>query len=115
MNQALLHEIVRTDLASFVRKCATTLSPGVPIVGLPTCQRLPGEGLFAQSKPIMEQTPFGPGLDTDDVQKLGIPVPENYSAPSYAALQETATVEMARKVIADMEQARRSAPPLGRP
>src|SRR5215218_2509182 len=30
MNPALLHAIVRTDLASFVRKCATTLSPGVP-------------------------------------------------------------------------------------
>ena len=29
MNQALLNAIVRADLASFVRKCATTLSPGV--------------------------------------------------------------------------------------
>jgi hypothetical protein len=32
--------------------------------------------------------PVDPGLDTDDFERAGIPVPENYSAPSYGGLQE---------------------------
>jgi hypothetical protein len=72
---------------------------GVPVVGLPDCQRLPGglstlsEGLgFGEVPP---QTNDGdPGLSTDDFQAAGIPVPENYSAPSYTGLQEDIDIHL---------------------
>jgi hypothetical protein len=70
-------------------------NPGVPVVGLPDCNRdLKGQPLFAAAKPVMEQTPFGPGIGTDDFDRLGIPLPANYSAPSYAALQETVGIHL---------------------
>src|SRR5215210_2663664 len=34
------------------------------------------------------------GLSTDDFEKLGIPIPENYSFPSHGALQDTYGVHM---------------------
>jgi hypothetical protein len=77
--------------------------PGVPVVGLPDCNRdLDGRELFAAAHPVFEQTPFAPGLDTDDVQALGIPIPENYSAPSYSGLQETIGIHLQAFRIGDV-------------
>ena len=70
-------------------------NPGVPVVGLPDCNRdADGRPLFEAAKPVLAETPFGPGLDTGDFEKLGIPLPSNYSAPSYGALQETVGVHL---------------------
>ena len=78
-------------------------NPGIPVVGLPDCNRdLDGSPLFQEAKPVFEQTPFGPELTTDDVQALGVPVPENYSAPSYTALQETVGVHLQAFRIGDI-------------
>ncbi|HEX9823042.1 MAG TPA: neutral/alkaline non-lysosomal ceramidase N-terminal domain-containing protein [Actinomycetota bacterium] len=62
--------------------------PGVPVAGLPDCERLPG--------------PVDPGVTTDDLQALGIPVPENYSAPSYGSLQETLSVHLQTARLGDL-------------
>ena len=78
-------------------------NPGIPVVGLPDCNRdLDGRPRFEEARPVMEQTPFGPGLDTDDLQRLGVPIPENYSAPSYAALQETVGIHLQGLRIGDI-------------
>ncbi|HWH45067.1 MAG TPA: hypothetical protein VNT32_10080 [Thermoleophilaceae bacterium] len=60
-------------------------TPGVPIVGLPDCQRPPGGP---------RQFGIDPGIDTDDLQDAGVPVPENYGAPSYTGLQEDVNVHL---------------------
>lgn len=60
-------------------------TPGAPIVGLPDCQRPPGGP---------KQFGIDPGIDTDDLQDAGVPVPENYSAPSYTGLQESVNVHL---------------------
>jgi hypothetical protein len=77
--------------------------PQLPIVGLPTCQGS-GQSLQPALLDLAEQlglpvdsvpTPDDdPGLDTDDFQALGVPVPENYSAPSYTGLQEDIDVHL---------------------
>ena len=73
--------------------------PNLPIVGLPDCQGLEG-GL----KNVTNEVPgYGdtvnnpetePGLDTDDFQQAGIPVPENYSAPAYTGLEEDMNIHL---------------------
>jgi len=73
--------------------------PQVPIAGLPDCA---GTGRAFEETGItppaeIPDDPLGgasPGLNTDDFQRLGIPVPENYSAPSYGALQEDLNVHL---------------------
>jgi hypothetical protein len=68
---------------------ALALEPQLPLVGLPDCTgpRLP---------PELRQALGGndPGLDTDDFERLGIPVPENYGAPSYTGLEETLGIHL---------------------
>jgi hypothetical protein len=67
-------------------------NPRVPVVGLPDCTEVPA-GSTAQ--PIFEQAGVeSPGLTTDDFEQLGIPIPENYSAPSYTGLEDTLGVHM---------------------
>ncbi|MGI8461364.1 MAG: hypothetical protein ACR2OC_06965 [Solirubrobacterales bacterium] len=78
-------------------------NPQLPVVGLPTCQ---GTGVNAQQQLIAFGDSLGlpasdanvpgtdPGLNTDDFQALGIPVPENYSAPGYTGLQEDVDVHL---------------------
>ena len=78
-------------------------NPQLPVVGLPTCQ---GSGQNLQAALLgfsaglglpVEDVPTpdnDPGLDTDDFQALGIPVPENYSAPSYTGLQEDIDIHL---------------------
>jgi hypothetical protein len=74
--------------------------PQLPVVGLPTCQGVKsGLGELADEvglpEPPTDDIPaIDPGLTTDDFQKLGIPVPENYSAPGYGGLQEDIDVHL---------------------
>lgn len=74
--------------------------PLIPVVGLPDCQGvLQGLGSLSDELGLPEppDSPvpgIDPGLSTDDFQALGIPVPENYSAPSYTGLQEDIDVHL---------------------
>jgi hypothetical protein len=77
--------------------------PALPIVGLPTCQSAGfdlQQGLLDLSDslglPVPSEIVPGtdPGLNTDDFQALGVPVPENYSAPSYTGLEEDIDVHL---------------------
>ncbi len=58
--------------------------PRFPLVGLPDCESAGG----------LKTLGVDPGVDTDDIQALGIPVPENYSAPSYTGLEEDVSVHL---------------------
>src|SRR3954454_20363646 len=70
-------------------------NPQAPIVGLPDCQGPNGPvGDLLGTTP---QEQFGsqfPGLTTDDFERAGIPVPENYGAPSYTGLEQTLGVHL---------------------
>jgi hypothetical protein len=74
--------------------------PLFPIVGLPDCENGVGvlqslASLFGLPQPPDPPTvPIDPGLSTDDFQSRGIPLPENYSAPSYAGLAEDVSVHL---------------------
>ncbi|MGH2737113.1 MAG: hypothetical protein ACRDKZ_16160, partial [Actinomycetota bacterium] len=64
-------------------------NPGVPIAGLPDCERgLPVVG------DAFEQLPFDPGVTVDSLRAAGVPVPENYGGVSYTGLQETFQVHL---------------------
>src|SRR4051794_7409744 len=67
-------------------------NPRLPVAGLPDCEEVPaGDSL----SPVISQAgPGFPGLSTDTFESLGIPVPENYSAPSTGALEDTVGVHM---------------------
>src|SRR4051794_9085399 len=67
-------------------------NPRLPVVGLPDCEEVPaGDSL----SPVTSQiSPGFAGLSTDTFEALGIPVPENYSAPSNGALEDTLGVHM---------------------
>src|SRR4051812_43800319 len=67
-------------------------NPRLPVVGLPDCQEVPaGDSL----SPVISQLgPAFPGLSTDTFESMGISVPENYSAPSNGALEDTVGVHM---------------------
>ena len=69
--------------------------PRAPVVGLPDCQSLGGEAGF--DPPLA-----GAGITTDDIQAFGIPVPENYSAPSYTGLEEDVSVHLQAFKIGDI-------------
>ena len=75
-----------------VSNCRTD-HPGVPVVGLPDCERPPAGP---------EQFGIDPGAGIDTLQAAGIPVPENVSAPSYAALQEDVNVHLQAFRIGDI-------------
>ena len=85
-----------------VSNCRTdkTLSgePQVPIVGLPDCAStgsLDDAGITPPEEiPDSPLSGVNPGLNTDSFQRLGVPVPENYSAPSYTGLQEDLNVHL---------------------
>jgi hypothetical protein len=61
-------------------------NPQAPLVGLPDCQ---GTGQSAFSNAGVD-----PGVSTDDLQRAGVPVPENYSAVSYTGLEEDLGVHL---------------------
>jgi hypothetical protein len=60
--------------------------PRVPVVGLPDCESPFDFTGFPQ--------PAFTGVSTDDFERAGIPVPENYSAPSYTGLEEDVDVHL---------------------
>jgi len=63
-----------------VSNCRTE-EPGIPIVGLPDCER-PGEA------------PEQLGTTIDLLQSAGIPVPDNYGAPSHGGVQESYRIHL---------------------
>src|ERR671916_504230 len=70
---------------------AFQLKPRIPVIGLPDCDNTIGESL----SPVLEQLPANfPGISTDTFEELGIPVPENYSAPSWTGLEDTLGVHL---------------------
>ena len=77
-----------------VSNCRTdktlAFEPQLPIVGLPDCAN-PFSELGLPDSPLEG---VDPGLNTDAFERLGIPVPENYSAPSYTALEEDLNVHL---------------------
>jgi len=82
--------------------------PRLPVVGLPNCVPL-SEGLdelagFAglPDPPAFPKPPIDPGLTTQDFARVGVPVPDNYSAPSYTGLQEDIDVHMQAFRIGDI-------------
>ena len=70
---------------------------GIPILGLPDCERgfTDARGLFG---PLYEST----GLSPDMFKDAGVPVPENYYAPSYSGLQEDMDVHLQALRIGDL-------------
>src|SRR3954454_22587427 len=82
-----------------VSNCRTdkvfTTDPQVPVVGLPDCKGPSGgiADLTGQSPPDTFG-PQSPGLTTDDFERAGIPVPENYSAPSVTGLEQTLGIHL---------------------
>jgi hypothetical protein len=82
--------------------------PRLPVVGLPNCIPL-SEGLdelagFAglPEPPAFPKPPIDPGLTTSDFTRAGVPVPGNYSAPSYTGLQEDIDVHLQAFRIGDI-------------
>jgi hypothetical protein len=79
---------------------AFDLDPQFPVVGLPDCEN--GVGVLQSiaslaglpEPPDPPSSPVDPGISTDDFQALGIPLPENYSAPSYTGLAEDVSVHL---------------------
>ena len=69
--------------------------PRAPIVGLPDCQSAGGEAGFPP--PLRDA-----GVTTDTIQDLGLPVPENYSAPAYTGLEEDVSVHLQAFRIGDI-------------
>jgi hypothetical protein len=74
--------------------------PRVPVVGLPDCvgvfqgPRALADFAGYDEPPTPEKPPVDPGLSTDDLQSRGIPLPENYSFPSYTGLQEDVSIHL---------------------
>jgi hypothetical protein len=74
--------------------------PQIPVVGLPDCDNAVGvlqslASLFGLPEPPdPPSVPIDPGISTDDFQSRGIPLPENYSAPSYTGLAEDVSVHL---------------------
>jgi Neutral/alkaline non-lysosomal ceramidase, N-terminal len=69
--------------------------PRAPIVGLPDCQATTSE--VGAPNPIRDA-----GITTDTIQDLGLPVPENYSAPAYTGLEEDVSVHLQAFRIGDI-------------
>jgi hypothetical protein len=74
--------------------------PRIPIAGLPDCNN--GQGVldsvadfFGVDNPVqLPDHGIDPGVTTDDLQGAGIPFPDNYSAPSYGALEEDLDIHL---------------------
>ena len=87
-----------------VSNCRTEESfdgtPGIPIAGLPDCedgyfgdfQDATGIPLEDGSEAIFGQLPTGATIGA--LRDAGVPVPDNYGGPSYAALQESLLVHL---------------------
>ena len=69
--------------------------PRAPLIGVPDCASAGGEAGF--EAPLKDA-----GITTDTIQQFGIPVPENYSAPSYQGLEESASIHLQAFKIGDI-------------
>jgi hypothetical protein len=86
----------------------------IALLGLPDCETaedgvkgglgeltgilgLPNPGDFVPNIPKID-----PGLTTEDFQRLGVPVPSNYSAPGYTGLEEDIDVHLQAMRIGDI-------------
>ncbi|MEA2352803.1 MAG: hypothetical protein QOJ14_1217, partial [Thermoleophilaceae bacterium] len=69
--------------------------PEAPVVGLPDCQAAASE--VGHPNPLKDA-----GVTTDTIQELGLPVPENYSAPAYTGLEEDVSVHLQAFRIGDI-------------
>jgi hypothetical protein len=67
-------------------QAALNANPRLPFVGLPDCQSPTDTAGFP--------APPATGVSTTQLEQAGIPIPENYSAPSYAALEEDMDVHL---------------------
>ncbi|MEA2403765.1 MAG: hypothetical protein QOE08_412, partial [Thermoleophilaceae bacterium] len=93
-----------------VSNCRTdkALAGNPQVEGLPDCTSVQdGIGSLADilgvpAPPLPDTSGADPGVSTDDLQRLGIPVPENYSVPSYNALEEDASVHLQAFRIGDI-------------
>lgn len=65
--------------------------PQFPVFGLPDCTEDPGDTQAVGE--VVSAIP-ATGLTTDDLESRGVPVPENYSFPSYTGLEETLGVHL---------------------
>ncbi|MDP9067235.1 MAG: hypothetical protein M3N53_02660 [Actinomycetota bacterium] len=70
----------RTDEAAHGR-------PGVPVVGLPDCERPSRDRFF-------EEFPYDPGTTYEELKRAGVPIPANYGAPGYTGLEETFQIHL---------------------
>lgn len=78
-----------THPTSTVSNCRTE-HPGVPVVGLPDCER--GD----------LEPPEQYGTTLDLLQEAGIPVPDNYGVPSHGAVQESQTIHLQAMRLGDV-------------
>jgi len=63
----------------------------IPIVGLPDCASAFKNPLFGVPNPLAGANP---GLNMQAFREAGVPVPENYSAPAYGALEESLNIHL---------------------
>jgi hypothetical protein len=87
---------------------AFTGDPRLPVVGLPDC--VPASDGLNQladllglpDPPDVPASPVDPGIDSDDLDRLGIPFPANYAAPGYTGLEEDIDVHLQAFRIGDI-------------
>ena len=72
--------------------------PRFPVVGFPDCQSFND----SPAGDLVEIPTQDTGITTDTIQQHGIPVPENYSAPSYTGLEEDVSVHLQAFRIGDI-------------
>jgi neutral/alkaline ceramidase-like enzyme len=87
-----------------VSNCRTNAAlagdPRLPVVGLPDCTGVQSgirdlaDIAGVSAPPLPELAPIDPGLSTEDFARAGIPLPGNYSAPSYTGLEEDVSVHL---------------------
>jgi Neutral/alkaline non-lysosomal ceramidase, N-terminal len=75
-------------------------NPQLPVVGLPDCAG-PSRA-FDEVGADFPETPQSPGPSHQDLKEAGIPVPDNYGAPSYSGLEEDVSVHLQAFRIGDI-------------
>jgi hypothetical protein len=68
--------------------------PRLPLAGLPDCETLADVTGINTYQPVTTLGAQMAGVSTDTFESLGIPIPENYSAPSQFGLEDTNGVHM---------------------
>jgi Neutral/alkaline non-lysosomal ceramidase, N-terminal len=78
--------------------------PQLPVVGLPDCTGPSGSPVGGDVfKQVQDAAPVqDTGLSTDDFERAGIPVPENYGAPGYSGLEESLGIHLQAFRMGDM-------------